>query len=42
MQRLLARKEQVIGLPAIERFVTTQVLAGSLQQIEIALPVQMR
>ncbi len=42
MQRLLERKERVIGLPAIERYVTTQVLGGALQQIEIALPVQKR
>jgi hypothetical protein len=39
MQRVPTRKERVIGLTAIERHVTTQLLAGALQQIEISFPV---
>jgi AraC family transcriptional regulator len=43
MQRLLARNDlSVIGLPAIERYETTQILGGALRQIEIAVPVERR
>mgnify|MGYP000944369535 CR=1 FL=1 len=43
MTRLLARKDvRVIGLPAIERYVTTELIEGAIQKIEIALPVERR
>ena len=43
MQRLLARKDlRVIGLPAIERYVTREILGDALRQIDIAIPVQRR
>jgi AraC family transcriptional regulator len=43
VERLAARRDlEVLGLPAVERYLATEILGATLEHIEIALPVRRR